>query len=59
MKYLYDYCDMKNMFDKAIIKRSSESIFGESLHDIAEGIALEKNNGKYPEQWPWFSKDPS
>jgi len=54
MKYLYEYCHMNECKEIAYQQRRSK--YGdESLHDIAERIALNKySNGLYPTVYPWL-----
>ena len=58
MKYLYDYCDMDQAYQEAREKQIEELNAGYfpdcSIFDQAEMIALEKVQGKYPEEWPWI-----
>ena len=45
MKYLFDYCNMKECYNKIY----------EELFDEAELLALKTySNGKYPDIYPWL-----
>lgn len=54
MKYLYEYCHMDEC--KAIAYQQRRLRYNdESIHDIAERIALKKySNGIYPTVYPWL-----
>jgi hypothetical protein len=57
MKYLYDYCNMDDCYDKAYEDQQEEYNAGYfpdcSVFEQAEMMALKKCGG-YPEEWPWL-----
>lgn len=57
MKYLYEYCHIKNYMNKAAAMNDRELIAGYipdcSVFQLAEDMALKKHGG-YPKTWPWL-----
>lgn len=59
MKYLYNYCDMNKIYKETKNEKNKNPYLFcyKSIFDVAERKALMKNNGNYPEQWPWLKYD--
>jgi hypothetical protein len=60
MKYIYEYCHIKDFFAEAeqnIIDELEEGFIPDrTVFQEAEALALDKySNGKYPEKFPWFT----
>src|SRR5207247_2327604 len=56
MKYLFDYCHMRDFLREASEYRydDNDNEYGiDSIFDIAEQKALEEY-GDYPKKWPWM-----
>jgi hypothetical protein len=60
MKYLYEYCDMEGAYQKAKKEYIEELKAGYypdvSVEEMAEEIALKKQGGRYPNDWPWLKR---